>query len=448
MATKSEAPKTPARRRKAAAKTSTTVSEKSAMATPKTKGKAAPKSPAISAAKSPEKAKPKVRAKTAPKTKTAKPTNKNAFPPIEPAALPNAPANEPPQNDATPAKPTVTYSMSPGLVSWLARSKGALALTSYQSGKFYLIGRNPKGGLLVDERLFQHAMGIAVDGKRLFLATQASLVEMVSALGPDQRANQIYDSCFVPRRVHITGVLDAHDVGLDKNGDPIFVATRYNCLARPSATHNLKPIWKPSFVSKIIGEDRCHLNGLAMEDGEPVYVTAVSKSDTIDGWRDRRYEGGVLIDVKSNKVLAKGLSMPHSPRVHRGELYVLNSGTGGLLRVDRKTGETEEVAFCPGFVRGLSFHGDFAIVGLSRPRYKRFEGLALDQRLADADSEPWTGIQIINLKTGAVAEWFRIDGSIAEVYDTGFVPDVGCGMSISLGSGELARFVTVEDGGI
>lgn len=345
-------------------------------------------------------------------------------------------------------KHTVTYSMSGGLVAWLAKSQGALALTSYQSGKFYLIGRNPQGGLLVDERLFQHAMGIAVDGKRLFVATQASLVEMVSALKPGQRANKIYDTCFVPRRVHITGVLDAHDVGLDNQGDPVFVATRYNCLARPSQTHNLKPIWKPSFISKIIGEDRCHLNGLAMENGEPAYVTAVSKSDTIDGWRDRRFEGGVLIDVKTNKVLAKGLSMPHSPRVHNGELYVLNSGTGGLLRVDRKTGETEEIAFCPGFVRGLSFHGDFAIVGLSRPRYKRFEGLALDQRLKDADSEPWTGLQIINLKTGAVAEWFRIDGAIAEVYDTGFAPGVGCGMSLSLGSGELARFITIEEGGL
>ncbi|MGB0508217.1 MAG: TIGR03032 family protein [Pikeienuella sp.] len=388
--------------------------------------------------------------KAAPKTaKSATETDAVADAAAKKATPAKAATQQPkqaPKTEETAQQPrTVTYSMSPGLVPWLARSKGVLALTSYQSGKFYLIGRNPKGGLLVDERLFQHAMGIAVDGKRLILATQASLVEMVSSLASSQRANEIYDACFVPRRVHITGTLDAHDVGIDKQGKPVFVATGYNCLAQLSETHNLKPIWKPSFVSKIIGEDRCHLNGLAMEDGEPAYVTAVSKSDTIDGWRDRRYEGGVLIDVKTNKVLAKGLSMPHSPRVHQGQLYVLNSGTGGLLRVDRSTGETEEIAFCPGFVRGLSFHNDFAIVGLSRPRYKRFEGLALDQRLADADSEPWTGIQIINLKTGAVAEWFRIDGAIAEVYDTGFVPDVTCAMSLSLGAGELARFITVED---
>lgn len=346
--------------------------------------------------------------------------------------------------DGIAAPQTVTYSMSPGLVRWLGLNKVSLALSSYQSGKFYLIGRNPKGGLLVDERIFQHAMGIAVDDKRIFLATQASLVEMVSTLTGSERANEIYDACFVPRRLHVTGALDAHDIGLDKDGEPIFVSTRYNCLARPSRTHNFKPIWKPGFISKIVAEDRCHLNGLAMEDGEVAYVTAVSKSDTIDGWRDRRADGGVIIDVKAGKVLTTGLSMPHSPRLHNGKLYVLNSGEGALLQIDRETGEKTEVAFCPGFVRGLSFVGQYAVVGLSRPRYKRFEGLALDQKLADADSEPWTGVQVIDLTTGSVAEWFRIDGAVMEIYDTGVVPGVICGMSLSLGAGEIANFVTHE----
>ncbi|MEM7267716.1 MAG: TIGR03032 family protein [Pseudomonadota bacterium] len=340
---------------------------------------------------------------------------------------------------------SVTYSMSGGLVPWLANNNTALALSSYQSGKFYLIGRNPRGGLLVDERLFQHAMGIAVDGKRIHLATQNSLIEMASVLEGDQRANDLYDGCFVPRRINVIGAVDAHDVGIDKNGEPIFVVTKYNCLARLSPTHNFKPVWKPNFISKIVAEDRCHLNGLAMEDGEPAFVTAVSRSDTIDGWRDRRADGGVIIDVKTNEIVTDGLSMPHSPQVYQGQLYVLNSGTGELIKVDRKNGDKEVVCFCPGFTRGLAFHNGFAIIGLSRPRYKRFEGLELDQKLKDADSEPWTGIQIINLRDGSVAEWFRIDGAIMEVYDTAAVPGIQCGMSLSLGAGELASFVTIED---
>ncbi len=387
-------------------------------------------------------------------TKTADKTEAKTLEKAAPAAKP-APGTAAPAAAANPAaaqaaggeiatSQTVTYSMSGGLVPWLAQNATSLALSSYQSGKFYLIGRNPKGGLLVDERLFQHAMGIAVQGKRIFLATQTALVEMASVLQGTERANEIYDACFVPRKVNIIGAIDAHDIGLDNTGAPIFVATKYNCLARLSPTHNFKPVWKPSFISKIVAEDRCHLNGLAMEDGAPAYVTAVSKSDTIDGWRDRRADGGVIIDVKTNKVVTDGLSMPHSPQIYQGQLYVLNSGTGDLMRVDRKTGAKEVVAFCPGFVRGLTFHNGFAIVGLSRPRYQRFEGLALDAKLKAADSEPWTGLQIINLSTGSVAEWFRIDGAVAEIYDTAVVPNVMCGMSLGLGAGELATFVTTE----
>lgn len=358
-----------------------------------------------------------------------------------------------PDADAAPAEAggadiatsqTVTYSMSGGLVGWLARTSVSIALSSYQSGKFYLIGRNPRGGLLVDERLYQHAMGVAVDGRRIFLATQTALVEMASVLSGEQRANEIYDACFVPRRVNIIGGVDAHDVGLDSAGEPVFVATKYNCLARLSLNHNFKPIWRPPFISKLVAEDRCHMNGLAMENGEPAYVTCVSRSDTIDGWRDRRADGGVIVDVRTGDIVTEGLSMPHSPRVHKGRLYVLNSGTGELMQIHRESGEKEVVAFCPGFTRGLGFHGGYAVVGLSRPRYKRFEGLALDDKLKAADSEPWTGVQIIDLATGAVAEWFRIDGAVAEIYDAAIVPGVACGMSLGLGAGELATFITTE----
>jgi len=110
-----------------------------------------------------------------------------------------------------------------------------------------------------------------------------------------------------------------------------------------------------------------------MRDSKPAFVTAVSKSDTIDGWRDRRADGGVVIDVENNRVICEGLSMPHSPRWHDGKLWVLNAGTGELGYVEMpkgkaKMGKFKPIAFCPGFLRGLSFHDGFAFVGLSRPR--------------------------------------------------------------------------------
>ena len=136
--------------------------------------------------------------------------------------------------------------------------------------------------------------------------------------------------------------------------------------------------------------------------------------------------------------------MPHSPRVHQGELYVLNSGTGELGRVDRQAKSFQPIVFCPGFVRGLSFHGRNAVVGLSRPRYERFEGLQLDKKLADADSTPWTGVQIIDLETGQCIHWFRIDGPVAELYDTSVLPSVGCAKSIAFPGNEPLNLITAE----
>ncbi|MEM7193088.1 MAG: DUF4915 domain-containing protein, partial [Pseudomonadota bacterium] len=180
-------------------------------------------------------------------------------------------------------QPQVKYSMSPGFSGFLGGNGIGLAISSYQSGKFYLLGQNTDGGLLVDERFFRKAMGIAVaDKDTILLATLFQIIRFKNVLGPDQQINNLYDSCYVPRELFVTGELDAHDVGLLKDGRIVFVNTQFNCLASPSSQHSFTPLWKPPFISKIVKEDRCHLNGLAMEDGVPRYVTAVSKSDTID----------------------------------------------------------------------------------------------------------------------------------------------------------------------
>ncbi len=120
-----------------------------------------------------------------------------------------------------------------------------------------------------------------------------------------QLANQKelhYERLYVPRLSYTTGDIDAHELGIDKNDQLIFVNTKYSCLATPDTVHSFKPLWKPPFISKIAPEDRYHLNGLAMKDGAPKYVTAVSHSDVVDGWRERRHEGGILIDVENDRI--------------------------------------------------------------------------------------------------------------------------------------------------
>src|SRR5277367_4132305 len=66
---------------------------------------------------------------------------------------------------------SVTYSMSAGFTGLLARLNISVAVTSYQSGKFYLLGRNPAGRLMLHERMFQKAMGMWVADRSLILAT-------------------------------------------------------------------------------------------------------------------------------------------------------------------------------------------------------------------------------------------------------------------------------------
>jgi uncharacterized protein (TIGR03032 family) len=357
-----------------------------------------------------------------------------ASPDGDPALAENAPAA------AQQAK--TTYSMSNGFPRLLANLNVSLGFTSYQSGKLYLLGRNPKGGLMVDERLFPKAMGLTVQGHTLALATLFQIQRFENVLDKGQAINHTQDACFVPRLTYTTGVLDAHEIGVMADGRIVFVNTAYNCLAVPSKRHSFTPIWMPPFISALLNEDRCHLNGLAMEKGKPRYVTAVSRSDTIDGWRDRRVNGGIVIDVESGEIVCSGLSMPHSPRVVDGRLWVLNSGSGELGEVDLASGAFRPHVFCPGFVRGLAIQGGHAFVGLSKPRYKRFEGLKLDERLKAADSEPWCGVQVIDLKTGTCVQWFRVDGAVAEIFDVALLPGVACPMALGFASNEIKGLIT------
>ena len=161
------------------------------------------------------------------------------------------------------------------------------------------------------------------------LATHHQLYRFDNLLQAGQKQG-IYDAAYAPHMTWITGDIDIHDVAIGADDKPVFVNTLFNCLATTSDGHSFKPLWKPPFISRLAAEDRCHLNGMAMENGAPRYVTCVSKSDVADGWRDRRTDGGLVLDVTTDKIVASGLSMPRSPRLHEGKLWVLNSGTGEL----------------------------------------------------------------------------------------------------------------------
>jgi uncharacterized protein (TIGR03032 family) len=351
--------------------------------------------------------------------------------------------------DAADRQEKFALSSSRNFPSWLAATGGSLAFTTYQAGKLFLLGTRADGRLSVFERSFPRCMGIAVGegGRRLALAMQMQIQLFDNVLAAGQSTSEDYDAVYAPHAAWVTGDLDAHDVGFGEDGRPLFVNTLFGCIAAVSDGHSFRSVWKPPFVSKLAAEDRCHLNGMAMENGKPAYATAVSRSDVADGWRDRRRDGGVVIDVASGEIIASGLSMPHSPRVHDGKLWLLNSGTGQFGFIDVEGGKFEPVAFCPGYARGLAVVGKHAVVGLSLQRENRtFGGLDLEGELASRDVEPRCGLAVFDLTSGDMTAWVRIEGVVTELYDVAFLPSVRRPSAIGFKSDEIRRVISIDDG--
>lgn len=357
---------------------------------------------------------------------------------------PSPAAVQPPPAAAAAAPAANDKTCSRGMPGWLAANRLSLAISSYQSGRLYLVGSDAQGRLAFFERVFERAMGVVGNGQRIYLGSLYQLWRFENILRPNEVIHGVHDKCYVPRNAQTIGDVDIHEIGIRHDGRVVFVNTKYSCLAELSQTHSFKAIWKPPFISKLAPEDRCHLNGLAMVDGKPKYVTAVCRSDTVDGWRDRRHEGGIIIDVDTDEVVCEGLSMPHSPRWANGRLWVLNAGTGHLGWVDFERKAFVPLAFCPGFLRGLSIYGNVAAVGLSKPRYQRFEGLQLDEELRQRDSDPWCGVQIVSLTNGDVMQWIRFEGETTELFDVCFLHGVVNPMLVGLRTPEIRDLITYE----
>ena len=340
-------------------------------------------------------------------------------------------------------QPKLELTGSRQFTSWLAEQRISLVITTYQTGKLFFIGLQNDGRLSIFERTFNRCMGLWANPQTLWMSSLYQLWRFENVLEPGQMSNG-YDRLYVPHIGYTTGDLDVHDVAVDRAGRVIFVNTLFGCLATLDEHYSFLPLWKPSFLSKLAAEDRCHLNGLALENGQPRYVTAVSQTDVADGWRDRRHDGGCVIDVQNDEIVATGLSMPHSPRLHGDRLWLLDSGSGFFGSLNRQNGVFEPMAFCPGYLRGLSFTGNFAVVGLSKSREnKTFSGLALDENLTSRDAEARCGLWVIDLRSGDVVHWLRIEGIVSELYDVVVLPGVVRPMALGFKTDEIRRTLCV-----
>lgn len=334
---------------------------------------------------------------------------------------------------------------SPGFPAWLQEVDASLAFSTYQLGKLFFVGRKHDGQLSVFERTFNRCLGLWSDATTLWLASAFQLWRLENVLSPGEQTEDGYDALFVPRFAHTTGDVDVHDMIVESDSRVVFVNTLFSCLATLSERFNFRPVWQPPFIDRLAAEDQCHLNGLATHDGRARYVTACSQTNTRQAWRQQRTDGGCVMDVESNEIILTGLSMPHSPRVYRDELWILNSGHGQFGRVDRDRGTFEEVAFCPGYARGLAFTGRYAVIGLSRPRESTFAGLPLDEALAARQQNPGCGLLVIDLDTGRVVQWLHVEGKVDELYDVLVLPGLQRPKALGLKTDEIRHNVWFED---
>ena len=331
--------------------------------------------------------------------------------PARPAGAPGA-ASEVPQT-AVPFR----FEETDRFAALLRQLGVCLLVTTYQANKL-LVVRERLGSLSILVRSFERPMGVAAGGGRIALGTRDQVWQFRDApdVAPRVEPAGAHDACFLPRSSHVTGDIAVHELawGGTRAAELWVVNTRFSCLCTVDGDYSFVPRWRPPFVTALAAEDRCHLNGVAMVAGRPRFVTALGETDTPRGWRGVKAGGGCVMDVPGGRVVARGLSMPHSPRWHGGGLWVLESGTGRLLLLDPAGNVTRVICGLPGFARGLTFVGHYAFVGLSKIRAtSAMDGVPLAERRSDLKC----GVAVVDLRRGEVCEMLEFQTAVEEIFD-------------------------------
>lgn len=343
--------------------------------------------------------------------------------------------------------PQVACTASDGFVHWLQGSGGSLVITTYQAGLVALVGWDGQQVSMLC-RHFDKPMGLATRQHEIAVVTRDSVVLLANSplqakeYPPDQPAG--YDSLYLPRVTYYTCPLQCHDVAFGDDDELWIVNTRFSCLATLSRRFSFQPRWQPPFIEQLTPEDRCHLNGVAMDNGRPKFVSALGQSNTPEGWRSGRAGGGVIIDVASGETMLRGLCMPHSPRWHDGMLWFLDSGRGQLCVVQPGHSKPTTVCSLPGYTRGLSFVEMNAVIGMSLIREtSTFGGLPI----GEDNSRLTCGIAVVDLATGQITGQLNFSSGFEEIYEVQFLPRVRRGMMLGLNNPESQHAIVAPEFG-
>lgn len=332
---------------------------------------------------------------------------------------------------------------SPGFVDWLQRERLAIALTKGNSLCF--VGLDADGAVAVVDQQFGTCLGLtALGSTTIYLATRYQIWRLENALPEGRLTDDGHDRMFLPQSAWTTGKVIVRDLAVTGDGTVVFVNGLFSCLSVPSARLSFAATWLPPFVSELAPEERCQLTGLALAGGRPAFVTSASRSDRMGGWVDQQRDGGVVASVETGELVATGLSVPYSPVLHDGRLWLCLGGSGELAVLDPAGGEVTRVAELPGFARGLALHGDRAVVATSRAaRNESFAALPLSDRLTGEEAEGRTGIYVVELSSGRVEHWLEFVGGAREIHALALLPGVRSATAVPFSGDDVQELVTL-----
>jgi uncharacterized protein (TIGR03032 family) len=172
-----------------------------------------------------------------------------------------------------------------------------------------------------------------------------------------------YDACFVPKNIQVTGNINVLDMGYIK-GELWLINNRFSCLCTLDSNYSFIPRWNADFINKKYGKNISYLNGLAMENNRPKYITSLAESDYINNNINPNINSGIIIDIETDNIILENLSLPNFPRFYQGKLWFLESGKGHLSYYDFQSQKQVIIAQLPCLTTGLDFAGNFAFIGL------------------------------------------------------------------------------------
>lgn len=299
----------------------------------------------------------------------------------------------------------------------------SIGLSTYQAGKVIIVSPKNDSQLIQLPRNFDKAMGIHLQNNKLLIATKDEVLVLTNSFNLAKHyppKPNTYDGLFIPRAAYFTGQLDIHDIAWGNNDEIYAVNTFFSSIIKINHNYSFTPIWSPPFITELASEDRCHLNGMAIKNGKPKYVSAFNTGNSPRSWKENITQTGIIMDIENNSFIAQNLPMPHSPRIFDDQLYILLSATGDLAQIGTKTKDIKPILNLGGFVRGMDKHGDYLFVGISKIREKSstFSKLPILQKTKHA------AIKIIHLPSAQLVGEIVYLSSVEEIYDVHILPNL------------------------